>query len=85
MKWKNIQVRFFQKCYCEVNLLYVARIRQCTAVCSSFHGGGETRWPLHTVARVASVTTSVFWRFNCHHTWKHITPGDEMLVLENSM
>lgn len=67
--------------YCKVNSLYVAHIRQRTAMCR----GGETRWPLHTVVRVASVTTSVFWRFNCHHTWKHITPGDEMLVLENSM
>lgn len=45
---------------------------------------GETRWPLYTGASVASVTTPVFGHFNCHHTWKHITAGDEMLVLENS-
>lgn len=49
-----------------------------------FSWSGEARWPLHTGASVASVTTSVFGHFNCHHTWKHITLGDEMLVLENS-
>lgn len=40
--------------------------------------------PAHTGASVASVTTFVFGWFNCRHTWKHITPGDEMPVLENS-
>lgn len=46
-----------------------------SGLCCCFHGRRrETRWLLHTGASVASVTTAVFGYFNCHHTWKHITP-----------
>ena len=32
---------------------------------------------LHTESQHGSYYTSVLGSFNCHHTWKHITLGDD--------